>query len=277
MEAKKHRLDGVVGWDCTAAQLSKFLTEAAGDDVEITISSPGGLVGEALDMYNQIKNYPGKTTAILSGYAMSAMSYVPMAFDHVIAEDNAIMMIHNAQGVALGDHHTMVRTAEILRGMSSLIGGAYARFTGKTRSEIAALLDAETWFFGSEIVNNGFAHDVIPAAGDEATEDMRSLANVLFSNMQSRLRSDSAMVSQDLNRVQMALGSTITQTRKDVPMKKTANHDARQAWNQDQQLQADFNGDYEKYVSFLKEDKGINFKIMGGNVTNISVRPGEEV
>jgi hypothetical protein len=40
---------------------------------------------------------------------------------------------------------------------------------------------------------------------------------------------------------------------------------AKAAWNADKQLQADFNGDFSKYLNFLQEDNGIKFKILTGS------------
>jgi ATP-dependent protease ClpP protease subunit len=132
-----------------------YAPKAAGADVELIISSRGGLVGAALEIYNMIRAYPGQTTAILSGYAMSAASYIPMACKRVLAEDNAVFMVHNAWGVAIGDHREMRKVGGILGGLSNLLAGAYARFTGKSREKINQLLDDETWLFGEEIVAAG--------------------------------------------------------------------------------------------------------------------------
>ena len=123
---KTYKISGVIGWDSTAKGLSDFLNSAKGDDVQVIISSPGGLVGEALEMFNDIRNYSGNASAVASGYVMSAASYILTAFkkSNVTAEDNAVVMIHNAQGLAWGDHNEMEKTGQILKGLSAVIGQA---------------------------------------------------------------------------------------------------------------------------------------------------------
>ena len=53
---KKITLSGVIGWDITASDISKKLEEVNGADIEVLISSPGGYVAEALEIFNLFKN-----------------------------------------------------------------------------------------------------------------------------------------------------------------------------------------------------------------------------
>lgn len=218
----KYRIEGAIGWDSSAKDLANFLASSSGD-VEITVSSPGGLVGEALEMFNLIRNYPGKVTAILSGYAMSAASYIPMAADEVIAEDNAIMMIHNAQGLAWGDHNLMFKTGNIMKGMSALIGNAYAKFTGKNKEEIAGMMDAETWLFGEEIQDAGFANYTRKSEEEKEGEAVEAEARLAFSSMVARMAGQQSVVYEDLGRVATALGSIGVQSPKNKKEETTMN------------------------------------------------------
>lgn len=207
---KRHNISGVIGYDAMATDLNRFLAESKGEDVELIISSPGGLVGEALDMFNAIRRYEGKTTAILSGYAMSAASYIPMAADEVHVEDNAVMMIHNAQGIAWGDHNELDKTAKIMKGLSAILGQAYSKFTGKDKEEIAAMMDAETWFFGEEIVVEGFAHSSIARESEQDSdkEGTTAQARLAFSSMVAKMSGDKTLFHNDLSRAATALGAT---------------------------------------------------------------------
>lgn len=205
-------LSGDIGWEITPEFVRSELEAASGDDVEISISSRGGLVGAALEIYNMLKNYPGNVTAILSGYAMSAASYIPMAADRVIAEDNAVMMIHNAQGVAIGDHNEMAKFSGILKGLSGLLAGAYAKFTGKGREEISALMDAETWLYGEDIAAAGFANETrAPQKIDETTATCRADATAAgrlqFEYLQERMSVAKTAVNTDITQAAAMAGN----------------------------------------------------------------------
>lgn len=210
---KRITLSGDIGWEVTPQAVREELAAANGGDVELLVSSRGGLVGAALEIFNMIKNYPGQVTAILSGYAISAASYIPMAADRILVEDNAVMMIHNAQGITVGDHNEMLKYGTILKGLSGLLAGAYAKFTGKDRPEIDAMMDAETWLFGDEITAAGFASETIPAAGGETARftgqaEAVAAARLHFENIHLRMAAAKAAAQSDLTRAAaMASGS----------------------------------------------------------------------
>jgi ATP-dependent Clp endopeptidase proteolytic subunit ClpP len=154
-------IDGVIGWDVTAADIRQAIREAKGEDLEIEINSPGGMVTEGIAIYNAIKNAQGKKTTRITGMAASMGSYIALAADRVTAEANAIYMVHNAMGVAVGNQHDMRKTADVIEGMSKLLAQAYVKKTGKTDKEIATMMDGETFLFGAEIMDAGFADEII--------------------------------------------------------------------------------------------------------------------
>lgn len=212
---KQINLSGVIGLDSGPELLREGLEQAAGGPVELVVSSPGGLVSACLDMYNQLRNYPGVITARLAGFAMSAASYIPLAADRVVAEDNAVYMIHNVQGIVLGDHNDMARAAEVGRAMSVMIAKGYSRFSGKELGEVTAMMDEETFFFGEQIAQAGFAHETVEHSGEEdsAAEDettATALAKDAFTAMNSRMAADKQKMQADLDRAAVMLaGETI--------------------------------------------------------------------
>jgi hypothetical protein len=106
-------------------------------------------------------------------------SYIALAADRVTAEPNAIYMVHNAQGMAFGDHNYMRKSADIIEGMSKMLATAYVKKTGKTSDEIKSMMDTETFLFGSEIKEAGFADEIAgETSGDKADAVMRTRAAV---------------------------------------------------------------------------------------------------
>jgi len=169
-------ISGVIGWDVSAKDIRSALEAAAGDEVEVQISSPGGFVYDMLEMYNLIRNYQGKKSTRLMGIAASAASYVAMAAGFVRQEDNAVFMIHNAQGGALGDQNTMRKAAEILDGFSGLIARAYAEKSGKSIEAVRALMDSDAWYFGIEALDAGFVDEVVTSSTGAGTDRAAALA-----------------------------------------------------------------------------------------------------
>ena len=162
-------ISGVIGWDIIPDDIRAALEAAAGEDVDIQVSSPGGFVTEGLEIYNLVRNYQGHKQTHLMGMAASMASYIVMAGDRVIAEDNAIFMVHNVWASAMGDKHVLRKAADIIESLSDLIGRAYTAKSGKSSSEIQAMMDEETFLFGNEILDAGFVDEIVPSG--EGAED----------------------------------------------------------------------------------------------------------
>ncbi len=189
---KRIILDGVVGWDVLATDVRSELDAAKGEDIDLIINSPGGSVYEGLAIYNAIRDYRrdgGKVCARVVGVAASMATYIPMAADSVSVEDNAVWMIHNPWNIAIGDYNDMRKEAEILESMAALLAGAYVRKTGKKKAEIQEMMDGETFLFGQEILDSGFANEIEPAGdGAESKEEARIRAMASMENMKSKMR-----------------------------------------------------------------------------------------
>lgn len=186
---------GVIGWDCTPQDLREALNKANGEEVEFEFSSPGGFIAPGLEMFNLIRNYPGKVNALITGYAMSMASYLPLAVKAnrqnpgtIRAEDNAVYMIHNARGGAFGDHVDILGYGEYLKGLSTVIAKQYVKHTGKPLDEISALMDKETFFFGEEMVESGFVDEMVETAGDDDDKDSAvATAKAAFTDAVARM------------------------------------------------------------------------------------------
>lgn len=208
---KQIPISGVIGWDTLASDLRTALQEANGDAVELLISSPGGLVSEGLEMFNLIRNYAGPTTARLSGYAMSMASYIPLAAKRIVAEDNAIYMIHNVRGGVFGDHNDILNYGATTKGMSRLIAKAYAARTGKPLEEVEKMMDVETYFFGDEMTDHGFVDEIISTSLEKDAETARAMACVALQECNSRMASDISTVRNDLAAAAVLIGSMAAQ------------------------------------------------------------------
>ena len=195
---KEFSISGYIGWDATADSVREALRAANGEDVRVLISTPGGLVSEGLDIFNQIRNYRGKTLAVLSGFAMSMGSYIPLAFDEVHVEDNAIYMIHNVHGGIWGDHNDILDYGEFCKGLSSLLGKAYVKRSGEDAAAIATMMDKETYFFGEQIVEMGFADKVVEASNDDDQETALATARLAMETCTAKLNQEVETMKKDL-------------------------------------------------------------------------------
>ena len=189
-------LDGIVGWDIEAKAFGEKLDSITGD-VDFEINSPGGYVTDGVAILNKIRSYDrGKTTARIS-YAASMMTQIALACDEVKVYDNAIFMIHNVQGFVYGDHNEMREVATLQERMSDMLGQLYCKKTQKTAEEIKSMMDNDTYLFGAEIKDMGFADEVID------TEKKSEKAEELETKKEMNDKAKNAMKEEKLSSVQL--------------------------------------------------------------------------
>ena len=136
--------------------------DALGDvsELDIYINSGGGDVFAGFAIYNMLKRHAAKKTVYVDGLAASIASVIAMAGDKIIMPENAMMMIHNAWTIAMGNKAKLRKIADEMDKIDGSLAGIYAARTGKTEVEIVSLLDAETWFTAQEAVDAGLADEI---------------------------------------------------------------------------------------------------------------------
>ncbi len=187
-------ISGEIGWDVTPDEIKKQLDAAKGKDIEVHITSPGGFVFDGIEIFNAFRDYKkqypkAQMMLTIKGLAASMASYLAVnpAFDLVAAEDNAVFMIHNAWGGAVGDYREMKKSAEVLEGVSDLLGQAYAKKTGKKKEEIKKAMDDESWYFGNEILESGFVDEIIKSPEKKEKESALSESKIAMSLLGEKL------------------------------------------------------------------------------------------
>lgn len=155
------------GGGVTAKNFQKELAEIKASQIDLHINSPGGEVFDGIAIYNLLKQHPAKKTAYIDGLAASIASVIALAGDSVIMAENALYMIHNPTGMAMGTANDMRSLADVLDKIASTMIGTYVGKTGKPDAEIRALMDSETWMTADEAKEAGFV-DAIGAEMDMA-------------------------------------------------------------------------------------------------------------
>lgn len=211
-------IDKVIGeaWfeeSVSSDDVRKFLAAFPSGETEmrITIDSPGGDVFEGITIFNIIRDFARnnpdvKIMTYVQGMAASMASVIALAAwsvnprNDVIVEDNSIFMIHNAWGIVMGNENDMREGAEWFSKVDDMLRAVYVRRSGKSDDEIKMMMDAETWLWGDEIVQAGFADAIMDMPknddgieGVALTKNERLVsAKAAFTKSQELMRSVSA-------------------------------------------------------------------------------------
>ena len=160
--------DPWTGGGVTPQGIADALKEMAGvKTLNVYINSPGGSVFAGEAVYNQIKRFPAQKNVIVDGLAASAASFIAMAGDKITMGKGSQMMIHRAMGGAFGFENDLRAVADVLSLLSGTIADIYAGKTKKTREEMLALMDAETWMDPEAAVASGFADEIVADKPEE--------------------------------------------------------------------------------------------------------------
>ncbi len=130
-------------------------------NINIYINSYGGSVFEGTAIYNQLRRHQAFKTVYIDGFACSVASLIAMAGDKVVMPRNAMMMIHHAWTVAMGNSAELRKAADDLENINKGNRQAYLQKVGEktTEEELVALLDAETWLTAEDCIRLGFADE----------------------------------------------------------------------------------------------------------------------
>lgn len=137
------------------------LNKANGEDIIISINSPGGYVDEGSEIYTELKNYSGYVEIQIVGLAASAASVIAMAGDKVKISPTAQIMIHNSSMLNYGDNQSMEKATKMLKTTDKAIVNAYTIKTGKSEEELLSMMAEETWMGAQEALENNFVDEIM--------------------------------------------------------------------------------------------------------------------
>lgn len=136
--------------------------KAAGkvDTIDVRIASYGGDVIEGLAMYRLLAEHPARIVSHIDSVAASIASIIAMAGDEIIIAEAGSLMIHEAWTIAAGNAEQIRATANQLDATSVQLAEIYAARTSNPLAKVKDWMAKETWFYGKEAVDAGFAHSV---------------------------------------------------------------------------------------------------------------------
>jgi ATP-dependent protease ClpP protease subunit len=159
----------------TAAKFVRDLQNVDAKTINVRINSFGGAVSDALAIYNALQRHPAQVNTFVDGVALSAASLIAMAGKTVTMAENGVLMIHGPRAMASGTAQEMREAADVLDKFAQAMAPSYASKTGKSSSEMLALLTdgADHWYTATEAQAAGFADEVSAAIPVEASFDLR--------------------------------------------------------------------------------------------------------
>jgi ATP-dependent Clp protease protease subunit len=150
-------LNGVIGDDITAEQVTSALASLSGKRVKVFINSVGGSVSDGIEIYSALTKHSGGVDTIVNSLAASIASVVMLAGQNRTIGADALVMIHNPWTIAAGDSSRMRKNADVLDKHGDTMVNIYARTMKASVAEIKAMMAQETWLNADEALELGLA------------------------------------------------------------------------------------------------------------------------
>lgn len=159
-EAEVLLYDDIGAWGITAGDFINELRDIKASTIVLRINSGGGNVFDGLAIYNALVRHPATVNVFIDGIAASAASFIAMAGDTLMMMPHSQMMIHDAEGGAIGPADVMRQMADILDKQSDNIASIYAEKAGGTTAEWRTRMRDELWLGPEEAVEIGLADGI---------------------------------------------------------------------------------------------------------------------
>ena len=171
MSAKIIVIDGYIGpYGYSKQFIRNELSGQSKNPVTIKISSLGGSVDDALNIYDQFVEH-GNVTAELSAFVASSATLISLGAKTVRMNENSFYLIHKAMnwvdewGTMNEDEiESLIAKLEAqkqqLAKITLQLAKMYVKKTGKTLDQITGLMKQESWLTAEEAKTWGFVDEV---------------------------------------------------------------------------------------------------------------------
>lgn len=144
----------------SSTYLHQQLEAAAGQDVDVHISSVGGSAFDAIAIYDLLKKYTGNVTTYIDALAASAASIVAMGGKKVIMSKYALLMIHKPMVGSGGNADELLKDVQMLNVVQSRLAQIYMDKTGLDGVTVNSLINAVTWLSADQALDLGFIDEI---------------------------------------------------------------------------------------------------------------------
>ncbi|MBL1418874.1 MAG: Clp protease ClpP [Alphaproteobacteria bacterium] len=182
--------DDIGYWGVRAQDMVDAFGLCENKPVKLHINCFGGEVFEARAICAAIKGYDNTVDAEIDGICASSATWIAMTCENVTMQDGGIFMIHNATGVAFGDHNDMRKTADLVEKITHEIARDYvAKITDLSLNKITDLMADETYMTATEAKDYGFVDDISNEKGGEGGEpENKTNPNIVNENDYEKAR-----------------------------------------------------------------------------------------
>ena len=156
-------LDEIGGYGVYAKNFIQDLANIDSDVINLHIDSVGGSITDGIAIYNALRGHPAQVDIYITGIAASIASVIILAGDNVYIPENAGVFTHLPMLGAMDypNRKDLMEAQESLSKFERILTNIYIKHTGADENTVKGWMENDTWFFGQEAVDAGFATEVV--------------------------------------------------------------------------------------------------------------------
>ena len=154
----------------TMTEIRQQLIDADGEEVTFLINSGGGSVINGTAILDEMDRYPSTINSHIMGICGSMATAIASKSQFVSMNANALYMIHNPQGGAVGEVKDLERAMKNLNFYTDHFVSMYMAKTGLEESAVRSMMDKATYMNAEEALELGFINEITDAI--EMTAEM---------------------------------------------------------------------------------------------------------
>lgn len=140
--------------------LELFNAIPEGRKITMYVNSEGGSIKDGLGIHAAIARRSADVTAVVTGYALSIASVIPLAASKIVTTPGSMWMLHKPWTSASGNADTLRKVADLLDVHQRSLVAVYKEATEQDEDKINKTLDEETWMTAEEAVAWGLADEI---------------------------------------------------------------------------------------------------------------------
>lgn len=195
----------------------------------VRINSGGGDVFAAQTIGNLLEQHTAQVTARIDGLCASAATIIACHCDKVVAANDSTYMIHPVR-MGIFDFADAVTLQQYIGALNTIrenILNLYTKKTGREKDEVAAWMDATSWWTGEEAKTNGFVDELVDDGEKTIVENRGGLLFVNSVNMNLPFDKAPKFVQNSVAAAPAASGFVNTQTPAEQPGNKSHKEDTK--------------------------------------------------
>lgn len=159
-DARLYVFGHIGGYRMNAGEFVRAVHALRAPRIDVHVNSPGGFVWDAVAMYEALKSHPAHVTGHVDGLAASAASFLVQAADEIVMATGSRMLIHDAQGIAIGSPAELRAAADLGDSISDDIAAIYTERAGGTVAAWRKRMSATTTYSAQQAVDARLADRV---------------------------------------------------------------------------------------------------------------------